>query len=113
MVGNEDYSPDSISHVKRDAQRGQRERTFHRAIQRPTDHAAQVRVQNHGQEHELVVQPDVGDIGPPELTMGCAEGGRPGGLAQGSASYCEDAEQAALCREFQISLKTGYKTLER
>jgi hypothetical protein len=52
---------------ERHAQRGQREFVFHRAIQRPADRAARVRVQNHGEEDELVAQPDVGDIGAPQL----------------------------------------------
>ena len=42
-------------------------RIFHGSIQRPTDHAARVGVQDHRQEHELVAQPDVGDIGHPQL----------------------------------------------
>ena len=49
------------------AQRAQRQLIFHGAVQRPADHAARVSVQNHRQEDELLAQPDVGDIGPPEL----------------------------------------------
>ena len=52
---------------ERHAQRDERERIFQRAIQRPANNAARVRIQNHSQEHELVTQADVGDIGPPQL----------------------------------------------
>ena len=52
---------------ERHAERRQRQLVFQRAIQRPSDHAARVGVQNHRQEHELVAQANVGNIGPPEL----------------------------------------------
>ncbi len=45
----------------------QRERIFHRSIQRPADNTSRVSIQNHGQEDELVAQADVGDIGPPQF----------------------------------------------
>ena len=37
------------------------------AIQRPPDHASRVGVEHNSQEHELVAQPNVRNIGPPEL----------------------------------------------
>jgi hypothetical protein len=38
-----------------------------RAVQFPADHAPRVGIQNHRQVDELHCQPDVGDVGPPEL----------------------------------------------
>jgi hypothetical protein len=52
---------------QRHAQRRQRQFIFHRAIQRPSNHTARVGVQDHREEHELVAQPDIGNIGPPQL----------------------------------------------
>lgn len=46
---------------QRHAQRGQSQLVFHRAIQCPTDHTARVGVQDDGQKHKLVAQPDIGD----------------------------------------------------
>src|ERR1035437_5346386 len=40
---------------------------FQRGIQRPANRPPRKRVQHHRQVHELFQQPDVGDIGPPEL----------------------------------------------
>jgi hypothetical protein len=45
----------------------ERQLVFQSSVQRPTDDAARVSVQNDGQEHELVTQPDVGDVRHPQL----------------------------------------------
>ena len=52
---------------QRHAQGCQREQVLQRAVQLLADHASRVGVQNHGQVDELHFQPDVGDVGPPQL----------------------------------------------
>ena len=52
---------------QRHPQRRKRQFVLHRPVQRPADHAAREGVEDHRQVHELVPQPNVGDVGHPEL----------------------------------------------
>ena len=59
----------ALAAARRNAMRKRRHRQFgfQRAAQSPTDHAARERIQNHRQVDELGAQPNVGDVGHPEL----------------------------------------------
>src|SRR6266516_2478458 len=52
---------------QRHAQRGQRQRIVQPIIQMPSDHTPRIRIQNHRQVDELLLQPDVRDVRYPEL----------------------------------------------
>ena len=51
------------------AQRLERQLVFQRAVQRPADHPPGEGIQNHREIDELPQQPDVGNIGYPELVQ--------------------------------------------
>ena len=52
---------------QRHPQSGQRQFVFHSTVQRPADHSAGIGIRHHRQVDEFFPQPDVCDIGHPEL----------------------------------------------
>ena len=52
---------------QRHVQRGDRQRSVQSFVQMPADHASRIRIQNHRKIDELLLEPDVGDVGDPEL----------------------------------------------
>jgi len=51
----------------------ERQFVFQSSVQRPANDAARVSIQNDSQEHELVAQPDVGDVSHPQLISTCQD----------------------------------------
>ena len=53
--------------LQRHAERRQSECVFHGTVQRPADHTTRKGIEDSRQIHELRLQPNVGEVGHPEL----------------------------------------------